>query len=479
MNVLAQFQKDDGLESLRLGRASVAALEHRFKERLEVNPALSRFVVSFQANRVEPIFRWFKYREGFSRQLIEYVFDHVSIPAGRFVDPFAGTGVAAFVAADRGMDSAAIELLPVGSFFMKARQYLRNSTHDELHGHLSKALQERPWKNARADWDFPHLAITRGAFPDETEHAISQYKTWVKSQAEEASILFDFALFSILEEISFTRKDGQYLRWDGRAKRARGSSTFDKGEIRDFDVALTSKLRQMLEDLEAPQPKDFLGGRGDRPHVPVETLTGSVFDRVPLLADDSVACVMTSPPYCNRYDYTRTYALELAYLGVGEDDIRQLRQALLTCTVENKPKDFSAIDPGDLASGLAAFDAEPCLKDVLHYLASEKEGGRLNNDGILRMAQGYFLDTAIHLAQMARKMKRGGAYIMVNDNVRYNGLDIPVDCILSSIAENLGFVCEKIWVLPKGKGNSSQQMKKHGRSELRKCVYVWRFAGQI
>ena len=36
------------------------------------------------------------------------------------------------------------------------------------------------------------------------------------------------------------------------------------------------------------------------------------------------------------------------------------------------------------------------------------------------------------------------------------------------------FEIENIMVIPNGKGNSSQQMGKHGREELRKCVYVWR-----
>ena len=63
---------------------------------------------------------------------------------------------------------------------------------------------------------------------------------------------------------------------------------------------------------------------------------------------------------------------------------------------------------------------------------------------------------------------------MVNDNVKYQGVNIPVDLILSDIAQRAGFDIEVIWVLPVGKGNSSQQMKIHGREELRKCVYVWR-----
>jgi hypothetical protein len=63
---------------------------------------------------------------------------------------------------------------------------------------------------------------------------------------------------------------------------------------------------------------------------------------------------------------------------------------------------------------------------------------------------------------------------MVNDNVRYAGASLPVDIILTEIAEQLGFKGETIMVLPNGKGNSSQQMGAHGRDPLRKCVYVWR-----
>jgi len=63
---------------------------------------------------------------------------------------------------------------------------------------------------------------------------------------------------------------------------------------------------------------------------------------------------------------------------------------------------------------------------------------------------------------------------MVNDNVRYSGISISVDMILSDFAEKLGFVVEHILVLPSDKGNSSQQMGNHGRDPLRKCVYVWR-----
>lgn len=75
---------------------------------------------------------------------------------------------------------------------------------------------------------------------------------------------------------------------------------------------------------------------------------------------------------------------------------------------------------------------------------------------------------------MCPVVEKKSHFVMVNDNVRYAGANIPVDLILSDVAQEAGFNVDKIWVLPAGKGNSSQQMGEHGRQELRKCVYLWR-----
>jgi hypothetical protein len=63
---------------------------------------------------------------------------------------------------------------------------------------------------------------------------------------------------------------------------------------------------------------------------------------------------------------------------------------------------------------------------------------------------------------------------MVNDNARDQDAHIPVDLILSDMAEQAGVRVEENWGLPRGKGNRSQQMGLHGREETRKCVDVWR-----
>jgi hypothetical protein len=141
--------------------------------------------------------------------------------------------------------------------------------------------------------------------------------------------------------------------------------------------------------------------------------------------------------------------------------------------VENRAKDLLKINPKWI-NAIAAAENQELLQAILRYLEEEKDKGRLNNNGIPRMVRGYFYEMACVISEMARVLKPNALSFMVNDNVRYAGASISVDMILSNLAEKLGFHVENILILPNGKGNSSQQMGKHGRDPLRKCVYVWR-----
>jgi len=316
------------------------------------------------------------------------------------------------------------------------------------------------------------LKITHGAYPTDTKYEVGQFLKAIESEDPVIHKILRFALLCILESISYTRKDGQYLRWDKRSGRKQGKRPFDKGRILDFSAAIIAKLNQILEDIESPGVRNDLFDQ-PRYSAPVKLLSGSCLSVLPQLAESKYDVIITSPPYCNRYDYTRTYALELAILGEGEEAVRSLRQNMLSCTVENREKDLLAIHPEYGAPIKIASDIK-LLRSILQYLEEQKLQGLLNNSGIPRMIKGYFYEMSCVMFELLRVLKPTGRLYMVNDNVRYAGVPISVDLILSQIAENLGFIVEKILVLPSGKGNSSQQMGAHGREELRKCVYVWR-----
>lgn len=458
---------------------AIAALDRdllrHFGCKVVVEPVLNRQMVSFQANKVRPAYRWYKYKEAYSAALVEYLLDRGAVNSGVLLDPFAGSGTTLFAASRLGLDADGIELLPIGQEIVAARELLVGPCAGEALAALERWLASEPWQSSPATAPLRELRITRGAYPPATQDAIRRYLTALQQESACAQPILRFALLCVLEEISFTRKDGQYLRWDHRSGRRQGKKVFDKGAIQPFATAIRTKLTEIIQDHSGAVGQGELFAAPPRPPGRIRLLNGSCLDVMPTLPAQQYDALMTSPPYCNRYDYTRTYALELALLGADEHELSALRQAMLSCTVENRAKDLLAINPA-WRTAIEAADNQPLLQAILRYLFRQRELGLLNNDGIPRMVRGYFYEMACVIAEAARLLKPGAPFFMVNDNVRYAGVSISVDLILSAMAESLGFEVEHILVLPNGKGNSSQQMGQHGREALRKCVYIWRKA---
>ncbi len=446
-------------------------LEH-FTNKLLIQESFTRKVVSFQANKNRSTYRWYKYKEAFSASLIEYLFHQYNIKNSNILDPFAGSGTTLFVASENGINADGIELLPIGQEIVNARLILeRQFTNDDF-AVLINWQKNSPWETSEFKQHLQSLRITQGAYPEATLNAIEQYMGKWQTENEQVQKVLRFALLCILESVSYTRKDGQYLRWDYRSGRQQGNKIFDKGEILSFKQAICDKLGEIINDQHNGNKQGELFPTENKQGI-INIFKGSSLDIMPTLPGELYDCIITSPPYCNRYDYTRTYALELALLGVGQNQIVNLRQQMLSCTVENRPKDLLGINP-HWEKAITITDKQKLLQAILQYLETQKTERKLNNNGIPRMVKGYFYEMACIISECYRVMKPQGLLFMINDNVKYAGVGISVDLILSKIAEEIGFKIENILVLPNGKGNSSQQMGKHGRDVLRKCVYVWR-----
>jgi len=445
--------------------------EH-FKNKFVVESSLTRSLVSFQANKTRAVYRWYKFKEAFSTPLVEYLLREKRIATEKILDPFAGSGTALFTASEMGINADGIELLPIGQQIIATRKLLTSDFTPNDFATLERWLIEKPWKQSEAVLSLQELRITKGAYPRRTHEAIEKFMGASQQERERVRSVLRFALLCVLESISYTRKDGQYLRWDHRSGRHQGKKPFNKGPVLNFDQAICDKISSIIFDLK-------IGGQQQELFPAQQVLgeinlyNGSCLDVMPNLQGMTYDAVITSPPYCNRYDYTRTYALELALLGINEPDLISLRQQMLSCTVENRAKDLLTFNPRWITA-IDATDRQELLQTILAYLDNQKAQGLLNNNGIPRMVRGYFHEMACVIAECLRVMRPNASLFMVNDNVRYAGASISVDMIISAIAESLGFCVERILVLPKGKGNSSQQMGEHGREPLRKCVYVWK-----
>lgn len=455
-------------------KTSRTTLHEKYKDKLLINPKLSRSLISFQANKNEPVYRWFKYKEGFSSKFVKYILDTFKKPGLNQVvlDPFSGIGTTITTAIESGYDSIGIELLPPAILATKARILTQRIDINEISNYFIELKSLNFSDNSIAKkYYFKHLTITKGAFSDETEIGIAVINRFIETKISNPDIqtIIRFAVSSILEDVSFTRKDGQYLRWDYRSKR-KLKSVFNKGVIYPFKDRLIEKVSNIISDIQNTPKRDF--------NKTYTLINGSSLFELHKIKEDSVDLVITSPPYCNRYDYTRTYALELAYNGIDNNSIKQLRQTLLSATVENKSKFnelqnfYKGIGKSDFFEHLVNnFKETDALNESLRSLNYHRNV--LNNKNIPIMVANYFFEMNFIIAELTRILKPEGKIIMVNDNVRYNGDEIQVDFILSEFGSKIGLKTDHIWMLERGKGNSSQQMGVHGRQEIRKCVYVW------
>lgn len=223
-------------------------LSERYGPRLSLNEHYSRKVVSYQGNRNVPGLRWMKYKEGFSSQLVaELVMQE---RPQSVLDPFAGICTTPLVASGLGSEAVGIEIMPVGILAGSAIADASNGLSKDDFSRQSRQLLEKIRSSGTPHHEhaFKHVRITHGAFSPKTEAAIAKARCFIEHTADpDHKSLLNLACMSVLEESSYTRKDGQYLRWDKRAPRQLRSSSVDKGNIPAFDDALETRLTEIAD----------------------------------------------------------------------------------------------------------------------------------------------------------------------------------------------------------------------------------------
>ena len=466
-----------------------SALEEKYWPITEVTDRFNRQSVSYQLSKNDCLHRWLKYKEGFSADLVRSLLAEFHLQKGQVVaDPFMGSGTTALVSMLNGYDTLGFDILPMSKVAIRAKTLIYDYDLCEL----QRLSEEISSLDVPTDYSkrTPEVNITKDGYPTATSKELAFYKEHFSKAdySEKAKVLLELCTLNSLERISYSAKDGQYLRWDWRcpkiiaASEARiksGRKPFvvklDKGELPSLKQALLDELKLVIEDIKYLQ-------RYNRKTFDAKCrfIEGSALFELPKIKDGLISAVISSPPYCNRYDYTRTYAMELAYLGVTEGGFRLLRQNLLSCTVENKPKTdllkeyYQGIGrPETYQRVMSIVGGNVVLQEINYALKLRKDNGEINNKGVLTMVNGYFTELAFLFAELYRTCKTGAYVAFVNDNVRYAGEVIPVDYLTTNLAEQIGFTPLKIYTLRQQKGNSSQQMKRYGRDALRKSITIW------
>ncbi len=397
-------------------------------------------MVSYMGNKDVPLLRLYRYKEAFAFHFVQEFIRRFELSSRDYLfDPFCGMGTTLFAAMQHQISAIGIDKLPVAVFvartlplFLTIEPQDLQRTFEELRSQARRA----PLAAIAAD-----VAIMNVAFPEETLVTLRRWKSAIDALPPPMRDIFLLLFFAILEPCSYTAKDGQFLRLK------REKTVADPEEMLKKKVYEAQKDIQAVRNLWAVEKLKFLPSvqMGD-----ARDLTGVPFERPP-------TAIITSPPYANRYDYTRTYSLELCFHFVKNfEELKALRSGVLRSHIESKLKAHEC-------------PPHPVLEEVVSSLKERSK--TLNNPKIPDMLTAYFVDMQKVIREWARVLAPHAQVALVVDNVRFAGELVPVDLVLSEMAEEAGFVVKQILVA-RYKGNSSQQMGKFGRVPVRESVLL-------
>ena len=431
---MAHFEEGTSMDKER------RRIERKYAGLMREEPRLGK-VVSYVCNKDAPMLRLYRFKEAFALELVTEFIRRFGLSSEDYVfDPFAGMGTTLFGAMLRDIRSIGVDRLPVAAFVARCLPrmvFLAPGELKEALGVLKQRLSHVDPAPIALD-----VRIMKDAFDEGTLFRLRKWKAAIETLTGRVREAFMVLLLSTLEETSYTSKDGQFLR----LKRERNAS--------HPDDAIERKVAQTEEDITRVRWL-FPSWNGSKSLLP-EVVQGDARDLSDVPFRGAPSAIITSPPYANRYDYTRTYCLELCFNFIRDfGELRDLRSAMLRSHIESK-------------TGNDDVPSHPVVSEVLQAL----KGKKLNNPKIPDMLAGYFVDMELAVKEWGRVLAPGARVAMVVDNVRFEGELVPVDLILSEMAEGYGFSVEEV-IIARYKGNSSQQMRKYGRVPVRESVVIW------
>ncbi len=407
----------------------------------DLSRAYSRFV-PFTVNAAYPVHRWYRFKEGFSRDFVHVLLGSQGKDAKDCLDPFGGSGTTPLTCQEIGVRCHSIEVNPFLHHIMsvklntsytvngfdatlgKLRRLLRDYDGTVFEEPIMSTLTRRP--NLKK-WLFSR-AVLQGILT--LQHCFSEVDPLYAR-------LFLLALASILTDVGNTDKDGKCVRY--------------KQGWRDHKFGRKTVYSRFFERIKIFRDDvDWIEKRAVHScsNAPFSTC-GSVIDELNHYAAKSFDLVITSPPYLNSWDYTDVYMPELWALGFvrSYEDVRDLRARTLRSHVQVRWE----VDTGALRED---------LRSLISKVARSK--GSLWNTTIPKMIGGYFLDMQDVFSQLRRVLRPGGKICLAVGTSSYKNIVIPTDLLLARSAEEAGFELTQMNIV-RGLTRSTQQSAIGGR----------------
>lgn len=384
----------------------------------------------------KPIYNWHSFKHSYSKALVDNLVKEFGLKKGAWVlDPFCGGGTTLLACKEAGINSEGFDILPFSVFLsnVKTREYnpAKLSAEKKKFNLSKKISMHIP--------ALTNIPIAKKAFSINVRNELIQIKQRIE-EIKDSTVrdFYNLGMLSILESVSNTSKSGGFLRIVKQRVKA--------GKVKKV---FTKKIKSMISDVrkfnKAIKGKDV-------------DVSASLGDAREINTERKYDAIITSPPYPNRHDYTRIYSLEMLFDFVGSnDDLKRIRYETLRSHVEAKKK----------------YESRKYVKsNMLNKLIKRVRKNGTNNPMVIGMLEGYFEDMYLAIHEMSKRLKDKGKIALVVSNVRFSGVNIKVDEILSEVGGQVGLKPKAIWIA-RYRGNSSQQMKEYKRKPSRESIVVW------
>jgi DNA methylase len=383
---------------------------------------------------------WYRFVLSYPAHLVrDYISRFEVNPHGLVLDPFCGTGTTLVECKKLGIRSVGIESNPIASFASRVKV----DWGIDPNGLLDHANQiaTRAWEKFDASGinDFSHLPL----FSKRHQRSLAKLQSLseekgnllLKDSISALPLHKTLVLIEILEEDPIVEFQ-QHERLALAKAIVSGISNLHFGpEVGvgppkpDAPVVQTwlNCVRTMAEDLSNLRRMN---------DTEATVKSGDSRELLSLLQPNSVDAVITSPPYPNEKDYTRTTRLESVLLGLinNKHDLRLLKKTLLRSNTR----------------GVYKTDTDDSLiedNETVQRIANQIEARRIElgkTSGFERMysrvTKLYFGGMKRHLSDL-RTILRPGAHLgyVVGDQASYLRIMIRTGEILADIAKCLGY----------------------------------------
>ena len=406
-------------------------------------------------NKLRPqdraVHHWYRFVLSFPPHLVQNYLNRFGIEPGDCVlDPFCGTGTTLVECKKRGVGSVGLESNPIAHFasavkvgwsarsetlVSEAEQVAQAATRALLNERVAGEENVRLLETDGRPSLFDEGAAVNGAGAGLRRLEPERMKLLLKDSISPLPLHKTLTLLEAIDGCGSPslREYGRLALANALVQRI-GNLKFGPevgvGRIRGDAPAVETWLAGMKTIA-----RDLVRVR-DRSPIASSVIKSDARHADQALAPKSVDAVITSPPYPNEKDYSRTTRLESVVLGLvrSRADLRRLKQGL----VRSNTRGVYVADTDDQA--IAGNDAIGRIAEAIERRRIELGKTSGFERQYARVTRLYFGGMAQHLASLRDALKPGArlAYV-VGDQASYLRVMIRTGQLLAGIAESLGY----------------------------------------